>query len=58
LANLLSLTNSVKSNFSANSENVVVANKKIADENTTVLSNSVKVDLTKGLNRINKNSIT
>lgn len=37
---------------------VVVANKKIADENTTFLSNSVNEDFINGLNRISKNPIT
>lgn len=50
--------NSNKSNLVAISENTVVVSKKIAEENTIVLSNSVKFGLTKGLNRINKNIIT
>ena len=50
--------NSNKSNLLAISENIVVVSKKIAEENTIVLSKSVNLGLTKGLNRINKNIIT
>ena len=58
MTNLLNFINSVKSSFSAMLENAVVVNKNIADENTTVLSNSVNLDLTNGLNFMIKNIIT
>jgi hypothetical protein len=52
------LINSNKFNLLAISENTVVVSKKIAEENTIVLSNSVNFGLTKGLNLSNRKIIT
>jgi len=52
------LINSNKSNLLAISENAVVVNKKIAEEKTIVLSNSLNFCLTKGLNLSNRKIIT